>query len=489
MELSIRGDIMDNIKAKYTSYVIPNYNLGDNKYIEQMLSLWDKIYFKYNPIGYEYIEELKELRIPRGLDINFIEKTFRRPVDVEYKPDPHEVASYRLKVEPRNDIQRKAISYLLGEGDFYYTKKYSQLTLNLDTGDGKTYCVIAALTFMKTKSIIITHINSIKKQWYDSFLKMTDLNEQFICDISGKKDIERLLKRDDWKYKVYLVNHSSLRSYGDKYGWDKITELFKRIKVGVKVIDEAHLEFENMVKIDLYTNTKKTIYLTATFGRSEFKENKLFNLCFKNIAKYGIETRNDKRRHIIYMGVLFDSKPSVDEQLMIKNKHGFDKNAYIDYEINKPIFYDVIKYILDYFKDKEGKILILSSKIESSEAIADYLKNIYPDKTISVYNSKIPKEEKEKALSCDIVSSTPKSAGTGLDIKGLRFEINTEPTSSEILTNQIAGRLRVYGPEEYSFYIELVDIGFNKVYNMYKHRQRYYKKKCAKLLELKYDKK
>lgn len=480
---------MNNIKAKYTSYVIPNYNLGDNKYIEQLLSIWNKNYFKFDPIGYEYISDLKELRIPRGLDINYIEKSFGMNVEIDYKPDPYENASYRLMVEPRDDIQRKAISYLLGEGNFYYTKKYSQLTLNLDTGDGKTYCVIAGLTFMKTKSIIITHINKIKKQWYDSFLKMTDIDEQFICDIKGKKDIDKLLERDDWKYKVYLVNHSSLRSYGEKYGWEKITELFNRIKVGVKIIDEAHLEFNNMIKIDMYTNTKKTIYLTATFARSEFKENKLFNLCFKNIAKYGIETRNDKRKHIIYIGVLFNSNPTLNEQLSIKGRHGFDRNAYIDYELNKNIFFDVIKYIIDYFKDKEGKILILSSKIDSTKKIADYLKNIYKNKTVSIYNSTTPEDKKEKALTTDIISSTPKSAGTGLDNNGLRFEINTEPTSSEVLSNQIAGRLRAYGDKEYSFYIELVDTGFDKVYNMYKNRQRYFKKKCAKLLELKYDKK
>lgn len=478
---------MSNIQARYSSYIIPNYNLGDKKFLEEMLSVWNKSYFRYDPIGFEYIESKKELRIPRGLDMSYLEKVFNRNIEVDYTPDSYESASYRLLTEPRDDIQRKSISYLIGEGDFQYTKKYSQLTLNLDTGDGKTYCVIAGLSFLKTKSVIITHQNNIKQQWKESLLNMTDLDKEFICDISGKDDIDILLKKDNWKFKVYLINHSSIRSYGDKYGWDKITELFQKIKVGVKIYDEAHLEFANIIKLDLHTNTKRTIYLTATFARSEFREDKLFNLCFKNIAKYGIETRNEKKKHIIYIGLLFNSKPNLDQQASIIGRHGFDRNAYIDYEIQTQIFFDALEYIIKYFQEKEGKLLVLSSKIDSSEIIAKFLEERFPEKSLSIYNSKVSQEDKEKAKSKDIISSTPKSAGTGFDVPGLRFEINTEPTSSEVIANQVSGRLRLYEKDSYSFYIELVDIGFTKVYNMYKRRLKYFKKKCEKLMELKYE--
>lgn len=478
---------MSNIQARYSSYIIPNYNLGDKKFLEEMLSVWNKSYFRHEPIGFEYIESKKELRIPRGLDMSYLEKVFNRNIEVDYTPDPYEPASYRLLTEPRDDIQRKSISYLIGEGDFQYTKKYSQLTLNLDTGDGKTYCVIAGLSFLKTKSIIITHQNNIKQQWKESLLNMSDMDKEFICDISGKDVIDILLKKDNWKFKVYLINHSSIRSYGDKYGWEKITELFQKIKVGVKIYDEAHLEFANIVKLDLYTNTKRTIYLTATFARSEFRENKLFSLCFKNIAKYGIETRNEKKKHIIYVALLFNSKPNIDQQASIRGRHGFDRYAYIDYEIQTQVFFDALEFIIKYFQDKEGKMLILSSRIDSSGIIAKFIEEKFSEKTITVYNSEIKQEEKEKAKTKDIISSIPKSVGTGFDVPGLRFEINTEPTSSEVIANQVAGRLRLYEKDSYSFYIELVDVGFKKVYDMYKKREKYFKKKCAKLLELNYE--
>lgn len=477
---------MNKINVNHTSITIFDYNIGDNVYLEKMLSIWNDSYYRFDTKGLEYNPETRQLIIPRGLDLTYIEKSFNTNIEINYKPDPYDPASFRLKIEPRNDLQRKSISYLLGESPFNYTKKFSQLSLNLDTGDGKTYCVIAALTFMKTKALIITHNNAIKKQWYDSLINMTDLDNGHICNITGSSAIELILKSKNLKYKVYMVNHRTLQVYGEKHGWDKITELFKKLAIGVKVIDEAHNEFYNTLKIDFHTNTKKTFYLTANFERSEHKENKLFNLCFKNIAKYGIETKNDKRKHIVYIAVIFNSKPSLDTQASIIGTHGFDKNRYIDYQIKNELIQEVILYLLDFLNTKEGKILILSSKIDSSKIIAEYMRSNYTDKSTSVYNSEINEKDKSIALTADIISSTPRSTGTGSDIPGLRTLIMTEPYSSAITANQIPGRLREYSQTEYTYYIELVDRGFSRVYDMYKKRLKHFKNKCVKILELKY---
>jgi len=479
---------MTFIKAKHTSIIIPNYNLGDNLTLEHSLSVWNDSYHKYDEKGFFYNKDTKELLLPRGLDLGYLEKIFNLNVDIDFKPDPYEIVSYRLKVEPRDDIQRKSICFLIGEDEFSYTKKYSQLALNLQTGEGKSFCVIAALSFMRTKAIIFTHVNALKKQWIKEIKKFTDVTDSFICNISGGSIIKKILKSNKLPYKIYLVNHRTINNYGETHGWDKVTELFQKIKVGVKVYDEAHFEFDNIIKTDLHTNTKKTIYLTANFERSDFKENKLFNLCFKNIAKYGVETRHEKRKHIVYLGLLFNSKPDLINQASIKKRHGFDKNIYIDYQIKKGKIFDVLYYIIFYFHDKEGRMLILSSKIESTEIIAKYLKEEFPEKTVGVYNSTISDEDKVKALHCDIISSTPKSLGTGLDIPDLRFIIMTEPYSSSITANQTSGRLRELSPDLYGFYIELVDIGFNKVLSLYKNRLKVFKNKCVKLIQLRYDK-
>jgi len=475
------------IHVKHTSIIVPNYTLGQVERLEKMLSFWNKTHFRWETIGFVYDEETKQLRLPRGLDLNYIEKVFQMPLQIDYEPDPYETASFRLKKEPRTDIQRKSISYLLGEGDFAYTRKHSQLALNLDTGDGKTYCVIAALTFLKMKAVIITHNDNVKGQWKRSLLGMTDIDEQYILDIDGSSTIRRILKASKLPFKIFLINHRSIQSFAKKEGWNKITELFQKLKVGVKVYDEAHLEFENMIKTDLYTNTKKTIYLTANFERSHYRENKIFSLCFKNIAKYGKQTRKEKRRHIVYVAVKYNSKPNLDAQMSVRGPHGLDKNKYIDYQLTKDIFYNVILYVLKYISDKEGKILMLFSKNDAIDTIYNFLTKENIEKTIGIYNSVVSEEEKEQALLSDIILSTPKSLGTGSDIPGLRFNIMTEPYTSPITANQTSGRLREYAEDKFTFHFELVDVGFRDVERMYKKRLPIFKEKCAQIFELEYD--
>ena len=60
----------------------------------------------------------------------------------------------------------------------------------------------------------------------------------------------------------------------------------------------------------------------------------------------------------------------------------------------------------------------------------------------------------------------------------------TEAYSSKVQAEQASGRLREYSPNDYTFYVELVDIGFKKVYEMYKKRLPVFKKKCVKVMEL-----
>ncbi|MNW19337.1 hypothetical protein D3C71_2192810 [compost metagenome] len=47
------------------------------------------------------------------------------------------------------------------------------------------------------------------------------------------------------------------------------------------------------------------------------------------------------------------------------------------------------------------------------------------------------------------------------------------------------GRLRDYGSDKYTFYFDMLDIGFPQVEDMFKKRLRVFKKKCAQIINLK----
>ena len=109
----------------------------------------------------------------------------------------------------------------------------------------------------------------------------------------------------------------------------------------------------------------------------------------------------------------------------------------------------------------------------------------YPDKNVGIYHSKISKSEKEGIKEYDIISSTPQSCGTGFDVPGLRYNIMLEPYNATITANQVCGRLREI-PDEYTYHIELIDIGFPKVKEMYRKRLKVFKEKCYSISEVDY---
>ena len=296
---------------------IHGYEIGDCEELESSLCVWNQIYFRLEPRGLQYNEKEKILSVPRGIDVNFLVSKLKCPVHTDTNYNKFDKVNLKLKYEPRNDIQIKSLAFLTGEGKFKYTQEYSQLSLNLDTGDGKTYCVIASLCLHKMKAIIITHTENIKDQWKKSLIKFTNIDPRRICDLTGTKKMEDMFTEDVNDYDMYLVNHGTIQSYAKKNGWENLNRFFEYIRVGIKVFDEAHLHFKSIINVDLNTNVHKTFYLTATFERTDKSEDRVFHLCFKNIAKYGYETRGEKRKHIKYVAVKFNSKPNMEDQMSI----------------------------------------------------------------------------------------------------------------------------------------------------------------------------
>lgn len=476
--------IHPKIDVRHTSIRINNYTRGDSPELEYSLSVFDPIKHQRIYKGLLIDDEKKILYLPRGIDISFLEKIFDAPATMNYDHDPIEKMSIHAKTPPRDDDQRNAIAFLIGAEKYQYTKRYSQLVLQMPPGTGKTFIMISALQFIGYRAFIIVPNEKLKNQLILSLLKFTDISSEHIIDVRGKTEINRIMKSKSPNWKIYVSCHSTLISYAKNNGWGSVENLFKHAKIGVKIYDEAHLYFDNILKIDFHTNTKKTIYVTATFKRSDHVENALFSKCFKNVVTFKLESKDMTKKHIMYLGLQYNSHPSLDEQAFMVTKMGFNKTRYANYQVEQPSFYDALDYTIKYFRKYEGKILILCTTIAGVEKIRDFIRDGYSDLTVSAYHSKVSDTERDTAFTADIICTTPQSAGVGADIPGLRVAIMCESYSSEIQAEQVSGRLREYGNNETTFYVELVDVGFPKVYSMWKGRLKVFKKKCKKMLSL-----
>lgn len=479
---------MSKIIVKHSRIEVNNYELGDCPKLEYFFTIYDPVTHSYYMKGLDYDQKRKVLILPRGLDISWLEFTLNGDAKVDNNYDEFDYVSEPIMIKnmPRDNEQREALRFILGKAEYHSNSAKSQLSINLNTGKGKTYVTVAAISYWLVRSIIIASTKGIINQWKDRIEEYTDIKPREIYIIEGSNSIERLFNRDVGQYKIFLASHATLKSYGDKNGWDKIGLLFKYLKIGIKVYDEAHQNFDNILKIDYHTNTYKNLYLTATPKRSAQNEDNIYQLAFKNVPKIDL-FKEDKDPHTQYIAMHFNSKPSPAIISGCKNKFGFNRLAYIDWVIDNERFLNFSYVLMDkIFKlTQDGsKALIYIGTNKAISKFYDFLINAYPQYKyqIGIYTSIIPDDQKEDMLNKRIILSTTKSCGAAMDIHGLKVTVVlAEPFRSEVLARQTLGRTRA----DNTFYIDCVDDGFfycKSYFNSKKPIFNKYATKCTNIV-------
>lgn len=429
-----------NLDVYNTHMELYPYTKDDLPVIEKMYTATDKFTGTDYPCGY-MIDDGK-LYLPRGTQISKIERICDIKANYINESDPIEKMErqhYSI-YEPRNDLQRESIKFLKGPEH--------QLGLNLKTGYGKTYCVAYASTELSERTIIITPNEALKQQWISTYVKMFDYRPKQLINIAGSNVMDAIMEDSVEYADVYFVNHQTLRSYMSANNGYMLHKFFKKIGVGIKVYDESHMEFGNILLLDFYSNTNRTWYLTATFDRSDKTESACFKRAFNSVVEYGyMESTRLSEKHVIYHVVNINSRISPKDRAAVMGYPGFTGASYGRYAFLKDpnhTAYNTILRILKILENVEGKILIFVPLIEAVDDTVMKLKKDCLDKSVAAYHSKISKDEKESAEKKDIIVSTIKSLGTGKDIKGLRAVINLEPIASKVIAEQMFGRIRPY---------------------------------------------
>ena len=474
---------MNKIIIYRTHIEINDYILGDCPQIEKTFSIYDMTCHKRFPKGMIYDKNRKVLMLPRGIDIGYLERIFQSEPVVDSSIDPiGDIGPIMLKYKPRDDIQKEAIRFMLSMDKYYRNETSTMLSINLNTGKGKTYCAIAAAAFLGLRSIVITDNVGWLEQWKNFFAEYTNINKDEIYLISGAPSLAKLYNRDISKYKVILSTHSTLKSIGDKQGWHKITEFFRYCQIGIKFYDEAHLNFDNMFQIDCYTNTFITYYLTATPGRSDHAENIIFGLYFKNVPSINLFNENEDP-HTKYAAIRFNSNPTPIEAGRCKNNYGLNRIAYTDYLVKNENFHKLLRIIVQMALKKPGKHLFYIGTNEAILYVRDWIYDNFPEliNQVGIYTSIVPAERKSEQLEKKIILSTTKSAGAAMDINGLVETVNlAEPFKSRVLAQQTFGRTR----SDNTLYKDIVDNGFFYTKKFYEFKKPVFNKYATECVEI-----
>lgn len=435
-----------------THMEISPYEYGDYPVIESKFTALDKMKQETYPCG--YIIEDSKLYLPRGAPVEFIEFTLETKAVYAEEDDPrHPMTGFRdILLEPRNEIQRQAIDFLMQDKP--------QLAFLGKTGFGKTFCTTYALTKVAEKTMIVVPSGIIRQQWLSTLLNQFRYSEENVMILTPSV-MDRLMDGRIDQADVYIVSHSSLCHYMTAHGGYGLHQFFRKLNIGVKIFDEAHTYFDNLLLIDFFTDTHRTWYLTATFGQSDRTRNECYLRAFSLVTRFGAEeSKKVMPPHVIYHTRSIFSNPTSKQKSGMMGYPGFTAAKYGRYaffeDTNSTAYREILR-ILEECSKLEGKTMIFVPLIEAADKVYEMLRKDVPDKTIGVYHSKTPRDEKEEAEKRDIIVSTIKSSGTGRDLKGLRFVICCEPFASKIVAEQTFGRLRPLPNGEDCHYFDIVD--------------------------------
>lgn len=460
---------MSSIILRNSCIIIDDYTMGDCYELEKNFMVYDPLTHTYDRFGMWYDDDEGRLYIPRGLDIWKIKQYLK--LDTVRKEKPNDYLTFdniMLKYQPRDEQQKEALRFMIGVNEYQDNATEPQISVNLNTGKGKTYCSIATISYLRIKSIIITASVTLLKQWKENILEYTNLKDSDVFRIEGSQILNMILMNKSNKSKeakIFLCTHATLRSFGETYGWNRLNEIFNNLGIGIKIYDEAHTNYDNMLMVDFFTNIAKTYYVTATPARSNYKENIIYQLSMKNVPGIDLfDIENDP--HTEYIAIKWNSRPTAQQISMCRNSYGLDRNKYVGYVTKQPNFYRMMRIIMDLVIKADGIVLMYIGTNEGILRVYEWIGTNYPEflGDIGIYTSLVETNKKYKEKKKKLLLSTTKSAGLGEHIEGLKMTIVlAEPFRSDVIARQTLGRTR----DKNTVYIELVDLGFKQTRNFY----------------------
>jgi hypothetical protein len=466
--------------AKQTHYLIEDVDEVPRN-INMGLSVWNAMCFRSETIGFHYDPDTRELRIPRGYPEAHIRNTFKRHTFIyERKKPNNNTIEIGLTAAPKDYRQEHILAYMIGKEQYKYVDDYSQVYVDLDTGDGKTYAGIATICYNKCRSVIFPPATNSKicDQWVESFLKFTTLTKDDVLLVRGSQICEDILKGKYKHIKAFIMPRSTVTSFVNKYdgNWMLFDKLIESMDVGIKIFDEAHMEFPKIVLMDCFSDVYKTYYMSATPSRSKREENKIYKEIFNTIPKFGKQLKTKEQNHIIPVVIQFKSPPSHFWVKEIKTRMGPSQAKYGEYLLAedgaRDEFVDALLYTtwsLLRHRRCGGKLAIMCITKKFALEVGDILSEVFPRYKFGYYIGS--SKDKYKELESDVILTTPKSMGTGADIDNLQFVFNTITYSSDGLAGQMSGRprKREEGP---TIFGDIVNMSHKTARDHYKDREK-----------------
>lgn len=363
-------------------------------------------------------------------------------------------------VTPR-EAQTQIIEQIVKEKDAH------QWFVYLSQGLGKTLLSVYIISYFNTRTLIMCYNTAVLKQWIRTFAEKTSLDPNSILFIDSGKIFDRILDGTFpvWDYDIFMCTPKILTMYGARNGYEVISILFEKMAIGMKIFDEAHRNITNIIKINAYSSVNKTLYLSGDFAQSNKRKETLYYRIFYNTPVLEPSaTLMTTLKYTVAIVVSFNSRPKKRDLEFVYTRRGFSFFNYMKYQMDNPkVFFNTLWFILDSINESNAKnyrILVLVNMIEHVDIIKEEIEHHYSNRYIvGAYHSMMSTIEKEETKEhADLIVSTHKSFGVGIDITRVKYVISCN-IGTKIDDNQASGRARPLPDHSDAFYFMMVDRG------------------------------
>lgn len=376
------------------------------------------------------------------------------PVPVEFKCIfPHPLREKQVEIKDFISAQPTK-PYL--PNMFYHPQR----VIPLQMGGGKTLIALYVAAMLGVRTMI-----EVSKRYRENWLSnlygndaKLDVTSEDVLVIQSQTDLIRAIRKaktkyEKFDYKIIVAHKSTISGFINSYVRNeaqfkdygiKVEDLYKVLGVGVLIRDEVHEELHANAKQDLHRHVPLVINLSATL---EFDDPKVDEMCK---LVFPLESRFNAGEWNKYIDVL-----ALRYNLHLPTKlkwYQYKNGPYNQAEFEKSILASKEKFnlyaafisniVTEYFQfihEPGDKLAIYAHTIAMCTKLQEYIDDDFGEYSVNRY---VGEDDYEDLISADIVVTTPGSAGTGQDIKGLRRVIMTNAVKSSQKNFQVAGRLR-----------------------------------------------
>lgn len=451
--LDARDDKIRQLCMKFASRYI-TYSMQGNR--NGVSRVPDKVYAASNADRTEFrfhintMKDFKDFLAHMGYpdeEIDFIS----HPYTPKHSPNIH--VRIRKGWEAR-DYQVPVIDYITDK------EKGPNRLITLPTGMGKSFVSMQAAANLGLRTLYLLRPAFMDK-WVDDLLKTYDIQPTDIAVVKGsgqltallalfnnprhqETDLPKFIILSNKTYQNYIKTYEQLGNVILDTGYDcKPEDLYEHLGVGIRFIDEVHLDFHLNFKADLYTNIPYTASMTASLITSDADLSRMYNVAYPADQRYKAPP---PKKYIEARGLLYKTHADNITTTWAGRKE-YSHGAYEEWLMKKEHrlmgYFDMVKHVIDgeYIANyrKDDRLLVFCYSIKMATRLSQYLAETYPNHTVERY---VEDDEYRNVMEPDMRVSTVLSAGTGIDIPKLRLAILTTAVSSEKSNIQSLGRLR-----------------------------------------------